>query len=154
MSDFKVFVRFPVGTPAEWGTVLSTPVDRLPSLTPEQSDRARRWGISTEDERRNVLRQRLAEERLEAEGLKLGKAVQQVLEDLDAPGSYQLRAIVIDGGTDSWTLRIETPQGIKDFGIEGTLRKRIVGNAAAHDQHGLRRELLSVLGRADLLAVH
>src|SRR6266853_6338789 len=153
MSSFKVLIRFPVGTPDEWGVALATPVDRLPALPSEQSERARRWGISTEDERRNILRQKLAEERLEAEGSKLGKAVQAILDVLDAPGSYELRAIVIDGAKDSWTLQVEPPQGMRDFGIEGPLRKRILGTGVAQDQHELKRELLSVLGRTDLLEV-
>ncbi len=155
MSDFKVVVRSFLGTLEDWGKVLNMPADKLPGLTPEQRANAKRWGTSEEDERRNVLYQSVRDERrraYEAQGLTLGKAVQSILEGLDAPGRYKVWAVLIEAIEDRWLVRIETPERVFELAIEAGLREQILRNGGLKAQEALKQEVLRAVGRADLLA--
>jgi hypothetical protein len=149
MSDFKIIVRFPVGTVQEWERAQQASVSDLPQLDPNQVEAAKSWGINNEDERRNALSQRFAEERLQTEGERLGRAVNGVLAGLGS--EYELQAVVIDGRLDSWTVRVRTPKGIAEMSIGGDIRSRILLNGGEWGVEDLRRSLLSSLGREDLL---
>ncbi len=149
MSDFKIIVRFPVGTVQEWERAQEVAISDLPRLDSNQVEAAKRWGISNEEERRNALRQRLAEERIQSEGNSLGRAVKGVLAGLG--GEYELQAVVIDGRQDSWTVRVRTPKGIAEMSIGGDIRSRILLNRGEWGVEDLRRTLLAALGREDLL---
>jgi len=148
MSEFKTFVNFPTSIAEEWSRAENTPLSDLPSLSPERKAVAKRWGISEEEERRNVLRQDIAVKRLEAEGEKLGEAVVGILKALGK--SYHLRAVILDGRHEGGTLRLETPSGIRDLNIS-TPRREIVHDGDASIQGELKREILQSLGRQDLL---
>jgi hypothetical protein len=146
MSDFGVFVVWAKGTPEIWQRVEETPRGKLPRLTAEQKETAKRRGISDEDYQRSVLHQELAEERLHKWGETLGEAAKPVLNGLGQ--SYQLRAVLIDDSKDRWALRIETPEGMKEVVLPLELRERLL---ASGDQEALRQELLTGLGRKDLV---
>jgi hypothetical protein len=128
---------------------METPIGELPRLTPERKAIAKGWGLSEEDERRLVLRLDLAEKRMEAEGAKLGDAAVAILRSLG--DDYRLRAVIRDGREDGDILRIESPGGVLELKLVRSLRERILHNAGITAQEDLKREILTSLGRSDLL---
>jgi len=154
MSEFMVAVRSFLCSLEDWGKVLRTPEDQLPKLTPEQRASLKRWGTSEEDERRSALYQSVWEERrraYEAQGLALGKAIQDILEGVQALGPYKLWAVIIEAARDEWLVRIETPQRVLELPIAATLRDQVLRNGGPEAQEMLRREVLRAIGRDDQL---
>ena len=155
MPDFNIVVRSFLCPPDDWDKVLSTPVDRLPTLTSEERASAKRWGLSEEDERRNALYEALRDERrrtYEAQGLTLGRAVQAILELLDASGRYKVWAVVIEAAEDRWLVGIETPQRVLELSLEASLREKVLRDGGSEAQAALKQAVLQAVGRSDLLA--
>lgn len=125
------------------------PASELPSLSEEEREVARRFGISDEAYRREKLAGVYGQQRKEARALDLGKQVEGILADVGQ--EYRLVSVIWNSDTLTWRLEVETPRGRVNVVLSWELADDALDFRTASELQRLRNMVLFGLGRQELI---
>jgi len=149
-AEFRILIEGAGCNVEEWQRALGAPnADlHLESLTPDQKEVAKRFGVSTEDYARGLLAHQYGRQRRESEARALGQHVVELLGGLGE--GYALSAVIWESDRLRWMLRIETPGRVVGVPVPFELAEDVVDSGVLSEIENLRRILLDGVGRRDL----
>jgi hypothetical protein len=136
----------------EWMQAQAASRTKLPPLSKQQREVARKMGIPVEEYQRNVLAGQLGEMRLQSKGEALGLVVQELLRGL-GPG-YRLESIKGDPGNERWICTVGTPDIVANVAIPRELADDALDSGAKDEVQRLARHLAAELRGSGLIGKH
>ena len=123
-QQFEIHVQSNSSTADEWQRAMEAPASDLPSLDDEQKEIAKRFGITEEEYARGELARIYGQQGLKARGARFGDVVQRVLSLLNP--EYRVAAVFYEGGKQRWSVRFETPHGVRSVGVASEVADEII----------------------------
>jgi hypothetical protein len=132
----------------EWRRASTASTSELPTLSEDQKEVARKFGVTEEEYARNVLAASYGRQRMRQRAQRLGEAVQEVLEQLG--GTYRVTAVRRDMDRLGWIVRIETQRKDVDVFVSQELTDDLLDSGSNEERERLRLRVVSSLGQDEL----
>ncbi len=148
-DKFQVFVSDYTSSVEEWREAMTVPRAQLPPLSDQQSEVARKFGISDEEYARAVLAGQYGETRMKDRGQALGRAIQSILGGLGS--DYRLVAVKAEMFNGRWVARITAPDKVANVAVPRELADDVLDSGVMEELEKLRVCLLTGLGRTEFI---
>lgn len=147
-SDFEIIVTDHGTSVEEWDRAQKAPRSKLPKLSAEQRDTAKKFGISEEDYARSVLAGLYGDERMKSRARRLGQVVQRVVGMLGR-GPYRVKAVVAEMFKDRWVVSLRGDDTQVNVAIPRELADDVLDSYTTDDVAELKRKLVASLPLAE-----